>query len=112
MGYRVTEVLMGFLQEGERIILQDSAKSDFFGKGTLYLTNARMVFEVVSGGFLSKSTEIKIDQPIRSMKALSVSGRKGLQIHFEGNMEPTTLYVDNPEKWEASIKTIMAVSGS
>lgn len=103
---------MGFLQEGETIILQDSAKSDFFGKGTLYLTNSRMVFEVMTGSFLSKSTEIKIDQSIRSMKALSVSGRKSLQIHFEGNMEPTTLYVDNPGKWEASIRTILAVSGN
>lgn len=103
---------MGFLQEGERIILQDGAKSDFFGKGTLYLTNTRMVFEVMTGGFLSKTAEIKIDQSILAMKALSVTGRKGLQIHFEGNMEPTTLYVDNPEKWEASIRTILAVSGT
>ncbi len=103
---------MGFLQEGETIILQDAAKSDFFGKGTLYLTNARMVFEVMTGSFLSKTAEVKIDQPIRSMKALSVSGRKSLQIHFEGNMEPTTLYVDNPSKWEASIRTILAVGGN
>lgn len=102
---------MGFLQEGENIILQDSAKSDFFGKGTLYLTNTRMVFEVITGGFLSKTPEIKIDQQIRSIQALSVSGRKGLRVHFEGNMEPTTLYVDNPGKWEASIRTVISLSG-
>ncbi len=47
---------MEFLHEGEQIILQDSAKSDFFGKGTLYLTNARIVFEAHVGGILSKSS--------------------------------------------------------
>lgn len=111
IGYTGTVVFMGFLQEGENIILQDSAKSDFFGKGTLYLTNTRMVFEVITGGFLSKTPEIKIDQQIRSIQALSVSGRKGLRVHFEGNMEPTTLYVDNPGKWEASIRTVISLSG-
>ena len=54
---------MAFLQEGEKIILEERAKSDFFGKGTLYLTNTRMVLEVNSGGLLFKKPEIKIDQP-------------------------------------------------
>lgn len=103
---------MGFLQEGEKIILEEKAKSDFFGKGSLYLTNTRMVLEVITGGFFSRKTEIKIDQLIRSMKEISAPGRKTLQIHFEGNMEPTTLYVDNPEKWVAAIKTVLTISGN
>ena len=103
---------MAFLQEGEKIILEEKAKSDFFGKGTLYLTNTRIVLEVMTGGFFSKTPEKKIDQPIRSMKEVSTSGRKALQVQFEGNMEPTTLYVDNPGKWEAAIRTVLTISGT
>jgi hypothetical protein len=103
---------MAFLQEGEKIILEEKAKSDFFGKGTLYLTNTRVVLEVMTGGFFSRTTEVKIDQPIRTMRMVATPGRKTLQIHFEGNMEPTTLYVENPAKWEAAIKTLLMVGGS
>ena len=103
---------MGFLQEGENIILKDSAKSDFFGKGTLYLTNSRMIFEVMTGGLLSKTPEIKIDQLIRSMKTFAASGKKTLLVQFEGQIQSTTLYVDNPEKWEAAIRTVMTLSGT
>ena len=73
---------MAFLQDGETIILEERAKSDFFGKGTLYLTNTRMVLEVMTGGFFSKKTEIKIDQPVRSMKEISTPRRKTLRVHF------------------------------
>ncbi len=103
---------MTFLQEGEKIILEEKAKSDFFGKGILYLTNTRVVLEVRTGGFFSRATEVKIDQPVRTMRMVATPGRKMLQIHFEGNMEPTTLYVENPGKWEAAIKTLLAVGGS
>jgi hypothetical protein len=102
---------MAFLQEGETIILEERVKSDFFGKGTLYLTNTRIMLEVNSGGLLFKKPEIKIDQPVRSIKEIS-SGRKTLQVHFTGNMEPTTLYLDNPEKWAAAIKTVLTMSGN
>jgi len=103
---------MGFLQEGETIILKEKAKSDYFGKGTLHLTNTRIVLEVMSGTLLFKKSEIKIDKPVRSITEISTSGRKTLQIHFEGNMEPTTLYVDNPEKWAAAIKTVLTMTGN
>ncbi len=99
---------MEFLHEGEQIILQDSAKSDFFGKGTLYLTNARIVFEAHVGGILSKSSEVKIDQGIPTIMAVSAPGGKTLQIQFGGNVEPTMLHVGNPEKWEAAIKSALA----
>lgn len=101
---------MAFLLEGEKIILQDSAKSDFFGKGTLYLTNTRVVFEVFTGGLFSKSTEIKINQELSTIKSASVPAGKTLQIQFEGNVEPTKIYVSNPEKWEAAVKSALAVS--
>ena len=99
---------MEYLQDGEQIILEDSAKSDFFGKGTLYLTNARIVFEASVGGILSKSSEVKIDQGIPTITEVSAPGGKTLQIQFEGNVEPTILHVSNPEKWEAAIKSSLA----
>lgn len=102
---------MESIQEDEQVIVQDSARSDFFGKGTLYLTTRRLVFEVAAGGLLSRSSETKIDQPIGAMKSFGVTGRKSLVVHFEGNMEPTTLLVDNPEKWETAIRTVKVMSG-
>lgn len=99
------------LQEDEQVLVQDSAKSEFFGKGTLYLTTRRMVFEVASGGLLSRSSETKIDQPVGAIRSFGATGRKYLMVHFEGNMEPTTLLVDNPEKWETAIRTVMVMGG-
>jgi hypothetical protein len=102
---------MESLPEGEELIVQDSAKSDFFGKGTLYLTTRRLVFEVASGGLLSRSSETKIDQSMGSIRSFGATGRKSLVVHFEGNMEPTTLLVENPEKWETAIRTVKVMSG-
>ena len=102
---------MELLQEDEQIIAQDSAKSDFFGKGTLTLTTRRLVFEVATGGLLSRSSETKIDQPIGTIQSYGATGRRSLVVHFEGNMEPTSLLVDNPEKWETAIRTVMIMSG-
>jgi hypothetical protein len=99
---------MAFLREGEKVILQDSAKSDFFGKGTLYLTNERIVFEAFVGGLFSKSSEVKIDQGMSTIKKVSVPAGKTLQVQFEGNVEPTIVYVSNPEKWEAAINSALA----
>ncbi len=102
---------MESLQEDEQVIVQDSAKSDFFGKGTLTLTTHRLVFEAASGGLLSRSSEAKIDQPIDTMSSFGATGRRSLVVHFEGNMEPTTLLVDNPEKWETAIRAVKIMSG-
>ena len=102
---------MAFLREGEKIIVQDDAKSDFFGKGTLYLTNIRIVLEVMTGGLLSKTPEIKIDQIMSTIKEVSVPARKTLQIQFEGSVEPTALYVSDPEKWEAAIRSALTMTG-
>ena len=102
---------MESLQEDEQVLVQDSAKSDFFGKGTLYLTTRRLVLEVASGGLLSRAVETKIDQPMGSIGAFGATGRKSLSVHFEGNMEPTSLLVDNPEKWETAIRTVKIMSG-
>ena len=102
---------MESIQEREQVIVQDSAKSEFFGKGTLSLTTHRLVFEASSGGLLSRSSETKIDQPIGTMRSYGASGRKSLVVHFEGNMEPTTLLVDNPDKWETAIRAVKVMSG-
>jgi hypothetical protein len=102
---------MEFLHEGETIILKDDAKSDYFGKGTLYLTNARIVFEAMTGGLFAKTSEIKIDQPMSSIKEVSVPTKKTLRIQFEGNVEPTELFVHDAEKWEAAVKSALIISG-
>ena len=52
----------------EKIIMQDDAKSDFFGKGILYMTNIRILLDVKTGGFMSKTTEIKLDKALGSIK--------------------------------------------
>jgi len=102
---------MAFLREGEKIIVQDDAKSDYFGKGILYMTNSRIVLEVMTGGLLSKTPEIKIDQAMSTIKEVSVPARKTLQIQFEGSVEPTVIYVSDPEKWEAAIKRALTMTG-
>ena len=47
------------LLQDEKIIMQDDAKSDYFGKGILYMTSKRIALEVKTGGFLSKTTEVR-----------------------------------------------------
>ena len=101
---------MGFLHEAEKIILKDNAKSNFFGKGILVMTGDRIVFAVTTGGLFSKKDhEVKINQPISTIKQVSVPAKKTLQIQFEGSVEPTALYLDNPEKWEAAIRSALTV---
>ena len=99
------------LNPGETVVMQDDAKSDFFGKGTLIMTSARILMEVKTGGFLSKTTEVKLDKALSTIKAVSAPGGKQLQVQFEGSVEPTNIYVSNAEKWEAAIKSALAVSG-
>ncbi len=99
------------LQENEKIIMQDGAKSTYFGKGTLYMTSDRIVLEVKTGGILSKTTEAKINKPLGTIKEVSAPGGKELKIQFEGSVEPTIIYVANAEKWEAAIKSALTFSG-
>ena len=79
------------LQADEKIIMKDNAKSDYFGKGTLYMTSSRVVLEIKTGGLLSNSTEVKINKPLGTIKEVSAPGGKELRIQFEGSVEPTTL---------------------
>jgi hypothetical protein len=99
------------LPPDEKIIMQDDAKSDFFGKGILYMTNKRILLDIKTGGLLSKTTEVKIDKTLGTIKAVSAPGGKQLQMQFEGSVEPTNIHVANAEKWEAAIKSALAVSG-
>lgn len=103
---------MELLHEGEKVILKDDAKTTFFGKGTLYLTSRRVVFLIMTGGLLSKAPEIKIDQPMESIRKVSVPARKTLQIQFEGSVEPTVFSISDPEKWDAAIRSALTVSES
>jgi hypothetical protein len=99
------------LLQDEKIITQDDAKSDSFGKGTLYMTNTRILFEAKTGGFLSKTTEVKLDKALGTIKAVSAPGGKQLQMQFEGSVEPTNFHVANADKWEAAIKSALTMSG-
>jgi hypothetical protein len=44
------------------------------------MTNIRILLDVKTGGFLSKTTEIKLDKALGSIKAVSAPGGKQLQI--------------------------------
>lgn len=98
------------LQEDEKIILKDDARSDYFGKGTLYMTSKRIILDVKTGGLLSKTTEVKIDKLLGTIKEVTASGGKELRIQFEGSVEPTTLYVANAEKWAAGMNSALTFS--
>ena len=100
---------MEFLREGEKLILQDPAKSDYFGKGTIYLTDSRFVFEAMTGGMLSKKSEVKIDQPLDTIQSVSIPDGKTLMIQFAGSVEPTKVHTGAAAKWEAAIKSALAV---
>ena len=102
---------MAFLREGEKLILQDRAKSDYFGKGTMYLTDSRFVFEVMTGGILSKTPEMKIDQPLGAIQSVSAPDGKTLMIQFAGSVEPTKFHTGAASKWEAAIRSALAVGG-
>jgi hypothetical protein len=99
------------LRQDEKIIMQDDAKSDYFGKGTLFMTSTRVLLEVKTGGLFSKTSEVKLDKPLGTIKEISAPGSKELKIQFEGSVEPTTLYVANAEKWAAAIKSALTVTG-
>ncbi len=99
------------VQTGEQIVMQDDAKSDYFGKGKLFMTSSRIVLEVNTGGLFSKTTETKLDKAISTITAVSAPGGKQLRIQFSGSVEPTDIYVANAAKWEAAIKSALAVTG-
>ena len=71
----------------------------------------RDLLEIKTGRFLSKTTEVKLNKALGTIKAVSATGGKQLQMQFEGSVEPTNIPVSNPEKWEAAIKSALAVSG-
>jgi hypothetical protein len=99
------------LLQDEKIIMQDDASSDYFGKGTIYMTSKRIILDVKTGGLLSKTTVVKLDKPIGTIKAVSAPGGKQLRMQFEGSVEPTDIHVANAQKWEAAIKSALTVTG-
>jgi hypothetical protein len=63
------------LLQDEKIIMQDNARSDFFGKGILSMTNTRILLDVKTGGFLSKTTTVKLDKALGTIKGFSSRGK-------------------------------------
>jgi len=99
---------MVFLMEGERILLQDAADSEF-GKGTLILTNKRLLFERQKG-FLSKKSEVLVDLQSSAFLGVQVDSFGQLLMEAEVvHLSPVilkeystgriTFKVENPEKW-------------
>ncbi len=99
------------LKQNEKIIMQDDAKSNYFGKGILYMTDSRLILDVKTGSLLSKTTEVKLDKALGTIKEVSAPGGKELKIQFEGSVEPTSIFVGNAAKWEAAIKSALTVTG-
>ena len=58
-------------------------------RGYSHMTNVRILLDVKTGGFFSKTTEIKLDKALGTIKTVSAPGGKQLQIQFEGSVEPT-----------------------
>ena len=95
----------------EKIIMQDDAKSDFFGKGILYMTNIRILLDVKTGGFMSKTTEVKLDKALGPSKRFQLPGENISRSSLKGAWNQQRILVSNAEKWEAAIKSALAVSG-
>jgi hypothetical protein len=74
------------------------------------MTSKSIALEVRTGGFLSKTTEVKLDKPFGTIKEVSAPGGKELKIQFEGSVEPTSIFVGNAAKWDAAIKSAFTVS--
>jgi hypothetical protein len=100
------------IQPDEKILIKDDAKSDYFGKGVLTMTNTRVIFEARTGGLLSKTTEVRVDKPLGTIKEVTARSGKELRIQFEGSVEPTTFHVANAEKWATAIKSALAVGST
>ncbi len=85
-------VIMG---KDEKVLLQDAAKVDIIStiskekleqhKGTLYLTNQRLLMEAVTG-FISKQTSVALDIPLVNIQNVNVQGLIGKKLVVEANV--------------------------
>jgi len=103
------------LKPGEKLFLQDGAFLEGHGKGTLYLTNTRIVFEVTTG-LISKKTQIALVLGLGTIEDVRVEGLVGKKLAVQGSDERTGVIdkykfsVPNPSAWEVAIKS--AVQGA
>ncbi|MDH5754711.1 MAG: GRAM domain-containing protein [Candidatus Bathyarchaeota archaeon] len=106
---------MVLLKPGEKLLLQDRASLEGHGKGTVYLTNTRLIFEV-STGLISKKTQIALVLGFGTIEDVRVEGLIGKKLAVQGSDERTGVIdkykfsVPNPSAWEVAIKS--AVQGS
>ncbi len=105
---------MVILKGGERLLLQDSASLEGGGRGTLYLTNARIVFETTTG-LISKKTDVALIMPLNTVENVGIEGLIGKKLVLQGSDERTGAIskyrfgVPNPQGWATSVKS--AVQG-
>lgn len=101
---------MVILKAGEKLLLEDKAKSENYGKGTLTLTSGRLIFERTTG-LISKKTEICLICPLHSLEDIRVEGLIGKKLVVQGSDERTgniskwKFGVPNPSGWEMSVKS-------
>jgi hypothetical protein len=101
---------MVILKPGEKLLLEERAKSENYGKGTLTLTNGRLVFERTTG-LISKKTEICLICPLSTVEDVRVEGLIGKKLAVQGSDERTgrinkwKFSVPNPSGWEMSVKS-------
>jgi hypothetical protein len=101
---------MVLLKSGEKLLLEERAKSEDFGRGTMTLTDARVVFERMTG-LISKKTEICLILPLGAIEDVSVEGLIGKKLAIQGSDEQTgriakwKFSVPNPSSWELAVKS-------
>ena len=106
----VGEKGMVLLKPGEKLLLQDRAAMEGYGKGTLFLTNNRVIFEATTG-LISKKTEIVLILGLGAIEDVKVEGLISKKLVIEGSDERTgridryKFSVPNPSAWEVSIKS-------
>jgi hypothetical protein len=103
------------LKPGEKLLLEDKAALEGQGRGTLTLTNTRIIFEVTTG-LISKKTLIALSLGLGTIEDVRVEGLIGKKLAVQGSDERTgtidkhKFSVPNPNGWEMAIKS--AVQGA
>jgi len=89
---------------GEEIVAtQDGAKLEGVGKGVLYLTNRRLMFEKVSG-LISKKYQVAMEINLVDLTHVGVRGGK---LIVEAGGARHIVEVKNPESWERAVENAM-----
>jgi hypothetical protein len=97
------------LRPGESITKSEEAREDGIGRGTLYLTNQRLLF-VKTGGILifSGRPEIRAEYPLDQIGELGVEGTvvKKLVVGSRGYRHG--FRVKDPDGWTATIRSAIS----